>query len=111
MDQDLPGCPTVCLEAAGSPLHYGEEEMELSYILDRELQGTDCFQTSSITSPLFEDDEEHNYLEEKLNTSILLSEKFDLSVNSHDGNCLDDGINGEKEEDQERFVEDLNEDC
>ena len=108
--QDLPGSPTLYLEAAGSPLHYGEEEMELRYILDQELEGTDdgaTFQRASITSPLFEVDEEQNYLEDNLNSSILLSEKFDLSIKSQDGNCLD--VEG-KEEEGERFVEDLSED-
>ena len=52
-----------------------------------------------------EAEEEENYSEANLNSSILLSEKFEISINSQCDNCPDE----EEEEDAQRFVEDLNE--
>ena len=75
MDQDLPGSPTPCLVAAGSPLYYGEEEIELNYNLDLEIERThgDSTVRASTTSPFIEVDEEQNYLEENLNSSLAFS--------------------------------------
>ena len=91
-----------------SPLHYGDDEMELSFSLDQELERTEGGGTllrASSTSSLSEAEGEENYLEGNLNSSILLSEKFEISINSQCDNCPDE----EDEEDAQRFVEDLNE--
>ena len=127
MEVDLSGSPPPCVKAVGSPLHhsedemdhqilkdsplyYGNDEMELCNSLDQELRrrlSVNIFQVASTTSPLFEVEEEENYLEANLNSSILLSEKFELSIHSQDGNSPD--VLGSRE-DAERFVDDLSED-
>ena len=94
-----------------SPLQYGDDEMELSYSLDEELErtvGGSTFQRASSTSSLFEVEEEEDYLEANLNSSILLSEKFELSIHSQGGNSPD--VLPGSGEDAERFVDDLSED-
>ena len=92
-----------------SSLHYGDDEMGLSVSLDQELERSGGGGTpvrASSTSSLSEADEEENYSEANLNSSILLSEKFEISINGQCDNCPDE----EEEEDAQRFVEDLNED-
>ena len=110
-DDNCPSLEQVDLQLLkDSPLQFGNDEMEISYDLDQELERTGSsgtFQRALTTSPLFEIEEEENYLEANLNSSILLSEKFELSINCQDANCSDIKSKGE---DTERFVEDLSKD-
>ena len=71
MDVDLPGSLLPCPKAAGSPLHYGGQEMDLSIDLDRELE-------------FLEDDEAGRSFQE-FNSSLLLSDKLSLSTTEPNG--------------------------